>query len=282
MVFEDLIGPISARRHPLKLFFYGVVFAIISVVFSLWIFPEQASLVMVFLVVFMVMPLMYFTLRDEEEWDWRGYSEKRLFYEHSKAIRFLLFLFIGFVVGFSLFYLFLPDDTVRQLFSVQLDTISNINGSITGGTVELETLSIILSNNIRVLLFTLLFALFFGAGALFILAWNASVISAAVGTFFRNAIADSANLFGFSKAAVYFHFFSIGILRYLTHGIFEIAAYFFGALAGGILSMNIIRHGFGNRNFKKVLTDTVLLAFVALVLLLVGALIEVFITPLIF
>ena len=152
MVFEDLIGPISARRHPLKLFFYGVVFAIISVVFSLWIFPEQASLVMVFLVVFMVMPLMYFTLRDEEEWDWRGYSEKRLFYEHSKAIRFLLFLFIGFVVGFSLFYLFLPDDTVRQLFSVQLDTISNINGSITGGTVELETLSIILSNNIRVLL----------------------------------------------------------------------------------------------------------------------------------
>ena len=282
MVFEDLIGPISARRHPLKLFFYGVVFAIISVVFSLWIFPEQASLVMVFLVVFMVMPLMYFTLRDEEEWDWRGYSEKRLFYEHSKAIRFLLFLFIGFVVGFSLFYLFLPDDTVRQLFSVQLDTISNINGSITGGTVELETLSIILSNNIRVLLFTLLFALFFGAGALFILAWNASVISAAVGTFFRNAIADSANLFGFSKAAVYFHFFSIGILRYLTHGIFEIAAYFFGALAGGILSMNIMRHGFGNRNFKKVLTDTVLLAFVALVLLLVGALIEVFITPLIF
>ena len=282
MVFEDLIGPISARRHPLKLFFYGVVFAIISVVFSLWIFPEQASLVMVFLVVFMVMPLMYFTLRDEEEWDWRGYSEKRLFYEHSKAIRFLLFLFIGFVVGFSLFYLFLPDDTVRQLFSVQLDTISNINGSITGGTVELETLSIILSNNIRVLLFTLLFALFFGAGALFILAWNASVISAAVGTFFRNAIADSANLFGFSKAAVYFHFFSIGILRYLTNGIFEIAAYFFGALAGGILSMNIMRHGFGNRNFKKVLTDTVLLAFVALVLLLVGALIEVFITPLIF
>lgn len=282
MVFEDLIRPISARRHPLKLLLYGIVFSIISILFSLWIFPEQASMVMVFLVVFMVMPLMYFTLRDEEEWDWRGYSEKKLFYEHSKAIKFLLFLFIGFVIGFSLFYLTMPDDLVRNLFSVQLETISNINSSITGGIVEFEVFSIIFGNNVKVLFFTLLFALFFGAGALFILAWNASVISAAVGTFFRNAIADSANLFGFSKAAVYFHFFSVGIFRYLTHGIFEIAAYFFGALAGGIISMNIIRHGLGNKNFRKVLVDASLLTFVALLLLLIGALVEVFITPLIF
>ncbi len=282
MVFEDLVKPMNARRHPLKLFLYGVFFALISVLFSLWIFPQQASMVMVFLVVFMAMPLMYFTLRDEEEWDWRGYSEKRLFYEHSKAIRFLLFLFIGFVVGFSLFYLLLPDSSVRELFSVQLETISNINSSVTGSAAGLEIFSVIFGNNVKVLFFTLLFALFFGAGALFILAWNASVISAAVGTFFRNAIADSANLFGFSKAAVYFHFFTIGVLRYLTHGIFEIAAYFFGALAGGIISMSIIRHGFNNKNFKKILVDSSLLIFAALALLLVGALVEVFITPLLF
>ena len=106
MVFEDLIRPISAKRHPLKLFLVGIAFAVSSVIFSLWIFKEQASLIMVFLVVVMAMPLVYFTMRDEEEWDWQAAGEKTLFKEHNKAIRFMLFLFMGLVVGYALFFLF--------------------------------------------------------------------------------------------------------------------------------------------------------------------------------
>jgi len=282
MVFEDVIRPISAKKHPTKLFLYGVLFSVLAVIFSLWIFKEQASLVMVFLVVVMAMPLMYSTLRDEEEWDWKGYSEGKLFREHNKAIRFLMFLFIGFVVGFSLFFLFLPDHSVKEIFNVQLTTIERINSNVGGGAVILDIFSLILVNNIKVLFFCLLFAFFFGAGAIFILAWNASVISAAVGTFFRNALATSAELFGFTKVAVYFNLFVVGILRYLTHGVFEIAAYFFGALAGGIISMALIRHSIKDAAFRKVVIDASLLVVVALMLLIVGALVEVFITPAIF
>lgn len=282
MVFEDLVRPISAKKHPIKLFLYGVIFSILSVGFALWIFKDQASLVMVFLTVVMVMPLMYFTMRDEEEWDWKGYSERKLFREHNKAIRFLMFMFIGFVVGYTLFYLFLPDSSVREVFSVQLKTISNINDNVSGNVVGMDTFMIILSNNVKVLFFSLVFAFFFGAGAIFVLAWNASVISAAIGTFFRNAISNSVNLFGFTKSAVYFQFFVVGVLRYLTHGIFEIAAYFFGALAGGILSMALIRHSIRETGFRNVILDFSVLILVALVLLLFGALVEVYITPLLF
>jgi len=282
MVFEDIIRPISAKKHPLKLFLYGIFFSVISVLFSIWIFKEQASLIMVFLVVVMSMPLMYLTLRDEEQWDWKGYSERKLFSEHNKSIRFLMFLFIGFVIGFSLFYLFLPDYNVKELFKVQLETIERINNNVSGNAVVLDVFSSILINNIKVLFFCLLFAFFFGAGAIFILAWNASVISAAVGTFFRNALANSAQIFGFTKVALYFNLFVVGVMRYLTHGIFEIAAYFFGALAGGIISMALIRHDVQTTGFKRVMIDASLMIGVALVLLIVGALIEVFVTPVLF
>ncbi len=283
MVFEDLVRPISAKKHPLKLFLIGIAFAISSVVFSLWIFRDQASLIMVFLVVVMAMPLMYFTMRDEEEWDWQGASEKTLFKEHNKAIRFLLFLFIGLVVGYALFFLFLPDNIVREIFSVQIQTIESINKiSSTGNVINPSTLGIIMLNNLRVLLFCLIFAFFFGAGAIFILTWNASVISAAVGIFFRNAVAGGAEVIGLNKAAVYFHFFVIGILRYMTHGIFEIAAYFFGALAGGIFSMALIRHSVRSDGFRKVMIDSLVLTLVAVLLIVIGAFIEVFITPRLF
>ena len=39
--------------------------------------------------------------------------------------------------------------------------------------------------------------------------------------------------------------YAIGMTRYMTHGIFEILAYFIGGLAGGLISVAIIRHGMG-------------------------------------
>jgi len=69
------------------------------------------------------------------------------------------------------------------------------------------------------MIFTLIFSLIFGAGAIFILAWNASVISAAIGIFTSYNINE----------------IPIGLLRYMIHGFPEITSYFVTALAGGYL-----------------------------------------------
>jgi uncharacterized membrane protein SpoIIM required for sporulation len=124
----------------------------------------------------------------------------------------------------------------------------------------------IFSNNVYVLIFTIIFSLIFGAGAIFILVWNASVISAAIGIF---AKFDLANL-------------PLGLARYMIHGLPEISAYFVGALAGGILSFAIIRHDTYNRKFWKVIQDSLNLIIIAIAILLISAFIEVFITPVIF
>lgn len=290
MVLEALIGPVGAKRHPLRLFFFGLLLASLSVIFSIWVFKSQSSLVMVFLAVISAVPLMVATIKREEKEDILDSQEVTMLKSHEKTMVFLTCLFFGFIVGYSLWYVFLPSDTVNTLFSTQLDTIESINANVakylSGDTIDwglgLSTFLSILSNNVKVLIFCIFFAFFFGAGAIFILTWNASVIATAMGTFIRNGLESYAHLIGWSRVAIYFHLFSLSLVRFMLHGTFEIVAYFIGGLAGGIISVALIKQGFDTSGFKKVLVDASLLTLIALALLFVGSFIEVFITPLLF
>ena len=68
----------------------------------------------------------------------------------------------------------------------------------------------------------------------------------------------------------------------MIHGIPEIAAYFVAGLAGGIISVAVIRHDFGTKRFKHILFDSLDLIVISIFILLVAAAIEVFITPRLF
>ena len=286
MVLESIINPVKAEKRPWELFFIGVLYSTIGILFSLWVFKQYSSLIMVFLTVTVSVPLMFSTMKFEEYKDLGGNSERFLLREHSRAIEFLMFLFLGILVSFSLWYILLPPELVQTMFSTQLETISAINSQVTGKTITSLFISDIFQNiflnNIKVLMFSILFAFFYGAGAIFILTWNASVIAAAVGTYVRNNLANYANLIGLTAVWTYFHVFSAGILRYLTHGTFEIAAYFIGGLAGGIISVAVINHDFRSIRFRNVLFDAISLILIAIGILFLAALVEVFVTPVLF
>tara|TARA_Y100000034_G_C6859501_1_gene391008 strand:- start:64 stop:915 length:852 start_codon:yes stop_codon:yes gene_type:complete len=282
MVIESLINPNKAEGHPLEMFVIGAVYASIAVFLSLWIFRDYSSLVMVFLTVISSVPLVYTIIKIEEQKDSSSESETFLLKEHSKAILIFVFLFGGYLASYSFWFVVLPDAIVQNLFSVQLDTIQTINSGVVGLSVGSDFLMQIFSNNIRVMIFCILFAFLFGAGAIFILTWNASVIAAAIGTFIRNNLSDVANAAGFDKLTGYFQVSSAGILRYMVHGIPEITAYFVAGLAGGIISVAVIRHDFGTKSFKKILMDSVDLVVIAILMLVFAAIIEVFVTPRLF
>ena len=287
MVLESLIGPAKAEKKPWDLFFLGILYSTIAIFLSLWIFRDQSSLIMVFLTVMAAIPLVYKTMKYEEK---KNFREIRLLKEHTRALVFLTALFLGILFSFSLWYVFLPGSLVEPLFSIQTQTIKAINAQIsaiqgfsiswntidvTGSISQSSLFSQILLNNIKVLLFCIFFSFFYGAGAIFILTWNASVISAAIGSYIRNNIATVTGL-------SYFSVVTTGIMRYMTHGIFEIFAYFIGGLAGGIISIAVIRHEFFSSKFKKVMVDSIDLFLIAVALLFIGAYVEVYVTPLIF
>jgi len=227
--------------------------------------------------------LVYNTIRYEEKKE--GLKEKLLIKEHGKALSVFVFLFLGFLIAFVAFYVFMPHDLVQSVFDTQIKTIeainarmSNIQGSIQMGGDAIGQSNFffkILSNNLKVLFFCIFFSFFYGAGAIFILTWNASVISAAIGNAIRSNL---GSIFGIH----YFTAFSLGIMKYMTHGIFEIIAYFAGGLAGGIISVAVIRHEVHTGRFKKVIKDSFDLIFISLIILIIAGLIEVYVTPALF
>lgn len=280
MVLESIIGPKKAEKEPKEMFLYGILYSFVAVLLSLWIFGDQASLIMVFLIVLASMPLVYRTFRLEEKKDEKIKQESTLLKEHAKALSFLMYMSLGIILCLSLFFIFLPEAAVDNLFGSQLKTIQAINTNVNSGyAIKGSFIAPILLNNVKVLLFSVLFSFFYGAGAIFILAWNSSVIAAAIGVFMRKNIDTYAATVGFTKVAGYFHIFSFSILRYLTHGIFELLAYFIGALAGGMISIAVIRQDIGSEKFKRVMKDALTLFLVAVMILILAAYIEIFITP---
>ena len=286
-MFEMLTNPERAEHRPWQMFFIGAFYATVSLILTKWIFGKDpvlskysGILVVTFSVMFSI-PFIYFSLKQEEEKDLRIEGFGRLLKEHSKALLYFMFLFMGFVVAFSFWYIVFADG--NQNFRAQIETYCIINkpaffdecvkeygvehtAKTTGFLTAKDKIVNIFANNIYVLIFTLVFSLIFGAGAIFILAWNASVISSAIGIFAKS---DLANL-------------PIGLARYMIHGIPEIAAYFAAALAGGIVSIAIIKHDVHSEKFWTILQDSLNLIIAAVIILFIAALIEVFITPALF
>jgi len=279
------MNPKRAEKGPWKMLFIGIIYGSLSLLLVSWFFAkdvvlsEYSGMIIVTFCVMFSLPYMYYIIKREEKEDEQVEGLLSVWKVHKDAIYAFMWLFLGFVIAFSFWYLILQD---TNLFNAQIQTYCMINNPgniencvasysfeqkmISGAaTREMRFLSII-ENNVYVMIFTLIFSLIFGAGAIFILAWNASVISAAIGIFTRHQISG----------------IPLGIARYMIHGFPEIAAYFITALAGGIFGVGVIRNGVRNKRFLRIVENVVILLFIAIVILVVAALIEVYFTPILF
>lgn len=285
-MLEMIINPREAERGPWKMFFIGLVYASLSLLLVHWFFANDtvlskfSGMIVVTFSVMFSLPFMYYMIKNEAEEDEQIEGFFRVWKVHSDAIYAFMWLFLGFVIAFAFWNIALQD---TNLFNAQVETYcminnpSNIEGCVKeyaftkgpliqgAATKEMRFLSI-LENNVYVMIFTLIFSLIFGAGAIFVLAWNASVISAAIGIFTRYQVKE----------------IPLGITRYMIHGFPEIAAYFVTALAGGIFGIGILKNGIKNQRFLRVVENVIILLFIAIVILIVAALMEVYLTPMLF
>ena len=285
-MLESLVNPKRVEKGPWKMFFVGLLYASLSMILVHWFFSNDPVLSKgsgLFVVLFSVlfsMPFMYYLIKTEEKEDEGVYGIYNVWVHHKDAVYAFMFLFVGFIVAFSAWHIILQDS---NLLNFQLQTYCQINSPdkmsecfskysfggnavITGDATGFGRFLNILTNNISVLIFTLVFSVIFGAGAIFILAWNASVISAAIGVFTKYQM----------------HEVPMGIARYMIHGLPEIAAYFITALAGGILGIGIIKHGFKDKKLMHIIENVIVLILIASLILIIAGLMEVYLTPKIF
>ena len=291
MVLESIFNPENAENHPKYIFVFGFLITVVAALLSMWVFKSYATLVFVFLTAVAGIPLIYKTIRLEEKKDLEDHNEVFLLKEHWKALRFFLYFFVGATIAIALLYIVLPGSTVNTLFESQITTLNTINpasetavtGRVTSGvTNKFSTFQNILFNNLNVTIFCILFSFLYGIGALFILIWNASVIGVAIGNFIRSNLAMFSHLIGLEKITSYLKVISIGLFKYTIHGIPEILAYFVAGLAGGIISVAVIKHDFSTRKFEHIVLDSADLILISIGLIIVAALLEVYVTPVIF
>ncbi len=207
--------------------------------------------------------------------------------EHSKAFIFLILLFLGvFISSASWFIYFSFKDpvTLKTLFKVQTDAITSINSGATSNLGAPVNLFIkILVNNFKVLVFCVAFAAIFGLGAIFILTWNATVVGTAMGNYVKSNFLSAAFAKGIGQVFGFSWIYFLGFFRYMVHGIPEMLAYFIGAVGGGILSAAFVRKDFSNeKTSNEVILDAVNIFIISLIILVLAAIIEVFITPVLF
>ncbi len=264
MVFESLMDAKEVRKSPAKMFFLGIIYSSLGIIVSKLIFYNDPSLSMVFLSTMACLPLLIKIFKIEETEDFTK-KEYPLIGNHIDVFWIMFFLFLGFLVSYTTWYIILPDS--EKVFSTQIRTIESINTPIQGNFSEPDLLELILVNNFKVLFFCILFSFLYGAGAIFIICWNASVMGTAIG----NAI---------KLSIPYLHLAAIplGFGKYLLHGIPELAAYLIAGIAGGIISVAVIRHKVFSKKFMLVLFDSIDLIILSSIILILSAYIEVYIS----
>ncbi len=284
-MIESIIHPKRTERGPWKMFFVGIIFASLSLILVDWFFsndPDLSKASGIMVVLFCIMfslPYMYFIIKREEKKDEEIENFSDVWSAHKDALYAFMWLFLGLIVAFSFWHIVLQEN---NLLNFQLQTYCRINSpgnvenciaqyspgssSAIGSAINEARLFSIIENNIYVMIFTLLFSLIFGAGAIFILIWNASVIASAIGVFTKYSLSE----------------IPLGIARYMIHGMPEIASYFIAALAGGMFGVGAIRHGIRSPKFQRVFEHSLILILIAIFFIIIAAVIEVYFTPALF
>ncbi|MFH8080616.1 MAG: stage II sporulation protein M [Candidatus Aenigmatarchaeota archaeon] len=255
MVLEWVLIAKKDRKHPLSIFAFTFLVSIVSMFISYFVFKQNLG---IFNIVITSLVLVTFinSMMILEEKETETEAQKNFLEKHGDIISAFAAMFIGMTLAMSIAYIILPESIVEKMFNEQIREINIIQGRFTFGSQFLD----IVTNNFSVLMLSFLLSLLIGTGAILILAWNASVLAAAIGMI--------------AKSLGGLHGFPIAVLTFLPHGVFEITAYFIGAISGGLISAAISRR---NSNFWLIVKDSFVLIFIALIMLVIGGLIETFI-----
>lgn len=288
MVLEYIVSPSDAQKRPWQLMIVSFLFVSFGVLTQLLIPSLQGSVIIFALIP--LIPLFFFVLLNDEEEEenydrmrdeveeWKkvlrelkdvqltrlsrfaiGHRFKRIISVHKTLIELFGFVFLGAIIAYTFWFSVLPQQQSYGLFLQQLQEIKTLKAVITAQIFSPEKFELLALHNFQVLGLMFLFSLLYGIGALYLLLWNASIIGVILG---QRLIEQG--ILGVIA----------GFLGLIPHGIFEITAYLVAALAGGVLSVSIMRSSNKKPFFKYLLEDIALLTLLSIVLLVIGAVVE--------
>lgn len=275
MVLESLKAE-WLEHHPLLAFGIGLVYTILGSAIAWFFFRSTRSVPVLFLATLLIVPSLIKVLRDEEKVE-RKEGLKHFFHNHRKVIEIYFFLFLGVFVGYLLIGFF-EGDMRSGVFAYQFDVLEQQQGLDAEGIQkfldsqfqpEVAHFLGVLQHDLIVLLLLFGLSFFYGAGAIFLIVLNASIFAAFVLYVVRAIAAQAADFFTVLGV------FSIHMLP-------EMVGFLIAAIAGGVVSAAVVKEKFRSKGFRNVMRDAAVLLFIACAFIVVGALLEVYVTTQVF
>ncbi len=265
MVLEQFIDRKIVVQHSFFVFLLSALYVFVAYSVQQIFFPGQ-SLATVLLVTILLVPSLHHLIVIEEKIESTGSSH--FWKRHRTIIKCYLGAFLGLLAGFLILGMINSDTLSYQVTQLEQDhlrpeTISNFAEK--PYTPSIGTTIGLFSHNIRYLLVGFILSLFYGAGAIFLVAYNASFFAAFV-----------TELFSRWAAATQMTAIS------LVHLLPESAGYILTAIAGAEISRALIHEKLAGDKFRNVLRNCFLLLIFAVLCIFLAAFLETYVTATVF
>lgn len=251
MVLDRIVGRVLLKSKPDVALFIGFVFTLIGFGTSYLIFRSGVSVAMIGLSSLLILPYIIRIFKPESS------EYKSVLSSRNPSLKFFAFLFIGMALAYTILFGILSPNIRDASFENQLEIISGRMAAPGGMFFNSGLFIEILTNNMLIVTIAVVLSYFYGSGAIFVLNYNASIAGIVYGS------SISALLWGGNPL------FAAPLL-YLPHTILEILGYLLAAVAGITLSKPLTK-----KNAKLIERDVGILVVAAVVLIIVGAAVEV-------
>ncbi len=280
MVLEFIYSPQKILKRPSIIFFEAVFISLMSVVFSVYIFPKQYISIGILAFITIGLIPIFAKLFSYNSYLF-NYSEG-FFQRHKTLIFQIMYVFLGIFVAFIFLFFVVSSQTRDVIFATQFSEIKGveeIRNSITGQVSATQikenkfsmVFNIVFKNNLGVILRAAALSFFYGAGAIFLIAWNASILAVVIA---NNIFLGMGGPVGVLDALQGIGQSLVNLLGYVPHGLPEMLAYFIVSFAGAIFARDLMKGLFTTEFRLVVIKDLLWLIFIAMLLLVIGALIE--------
>ncbi|MCX6706778.1 MAG: stage II sporulation protein M [Candidatus Woesearchaeota archaeon] len=265
------------EHRPYIAFIFGILYTLIGYFAALIFFKDYVSIAMLFLSTLLVVPSLVKLLEIEEQRE-SVYGIRHFFSEHRDIVEAYVFLFIGVFVGYLILGFIISPANYSSVFQMQRDFLTKqegLSGELINNFIDtpfkpsMSEVAGLVTNNLLVCIILFVLSFFYGAGAIFLIIFNASVFASFV-TFVIEYMAQKA-----STAAAVIGVFSIHMLP-------EVTGFLLAAIAGGVVSKALMREKIRGKGFRNVMQDAIVLLLASCVMIVIAAFLEVFVTTYLF
>jgi len=270
MVLETFLEKEALQKKTLIVFILGLVYVFVAYFGAKVFFGSTISIAIIFLITLLLVPSCIVLLKKEEKIESKQ-GLKNFFYNHKHIVTIYFFLFLSTFMGFLLLGSYNNFESVFEYQTNFLKEQEGLSANLIDNFLETEIqpnaqqFLALLSHNIFTLLLAFILAIFFGAGAIFLIILNASIFASFI-IFVMNHLGKTLNQ-------------SLSILGIFSiHMLPEVAGFLLAAIAGGVLSQAVTSEKFGSKSFKNVVRDSTTLLYLAIILIIAAALLETYVT----